>query len=321
MKQSSIGLIVGVVIVVILILIGNPFYTVYEHQQVVITQFGKPVGKPVVDSGLHIKMPFIQKVNYFEKRILEWDGYPGQIPTRDKKYISVDATARWRIIDALRFFKTVNDERGGQAALDDVMDSAVRKSVNTHDLLSIVRSSNRILEEERSEDSQIGGFSETRELESIRIGRDKIRKEILTNADKLNRYGIELIDVRIKRVNYIEDVRRKVYDRMITERKRAAEQYRSEGRGIRAEVEGRTEKELKQILSDAYKESQTVKGEADAKSTKIFADAYNKDPEFFAFLKTLETYHKTVDKETTIILTTDGEYYQYLKETTPRLGN
>jgi membrane protease subunit HflC len=192
----------------------------------------------------------------------------------------------------------------------------VRKAVNTHDLISIVRSSNRIIENPQEVEEVFIG--EDREIERIIVGRDKIRELILVSANKLTPYGIELIDVRIKRVNYIEDVRRKVYERMIAERKRAAEQYRSEGRGIREEIEGRTEKELKGILSEAYKKSQEIKGEADATSAKIYADAYNKDPELFSFLKTLDTYKQTVDENTTVILTTDSEYFKYLKEIIPQ---
>jgi membrane protease subunit HflC len=310
--------IILLVIVVFLLLMGNPFYILYEGKQAIITQFGKPIGEAVVKAGLHLKIPFIQKVNYFEKRILEWDGYPNQIPTKDKKYIWVDTTARWRIKDSLKFFQSVYDERGAQARLDDIIDAAVRDAVTSHNLIEIVRSSNRLIDKLEAIEQE-KEFIEEGALERVKVGRDKMRQEILNRARELSpQYGIELIDVRIKRVNYVEEVRKKVYERMIAERKRAAEKYRSEGRGIRAEIEGRTEKELKGIISEAYKKSQEIKGEADAKSTKIYADAYNKDPGFYSFLKTLETYKDTVDDDTILILTTEGEYFKYLKEISPQ---
>ncbi len=316
MNNKNISLIIAG-IVLVLILIGNPFYIVEEGKQAIITQFGQPIGDAVTEAGLHIKIPFIQKVTTFEKRMLEWDGYPTQIPTKDKRYIWVDTTARWKIQNPLKFFQSVYDERGAHARLDDIVDSAVRDAVTSQNLIELVRSTNKIVENlEKVEKGE--EFIDEGALATIKIGRDRIRKDILEKAKKLApQYGIKLIDVRIKRINYVEEVRRKVYERMIAERKRAAEQYRSEGRGIRAEVEGRTEKELKAVLSDAYRKSQEVKGKADAESTKIYAEAYNRDPEFFSFLKTLETYSKTIDKNTTIILTTEGEYFKYLTKTSP----
>jgi len=289
-------------ILLLLVLSGNPFYILYEGKQVVITQFGKPK-KVVKEPGLHFKIPFIQKVNYFEKRILAWDGYPTQIPTKDKKYIWVDTTARWKIEDPLKFLQTVSDEKGAQTRLDDIIDAAVRDVVTAHNLIEIVRSSNRITEE-----------LEEKALESIKVGRDKMRREIIKIAEEmLPRYGIELVDIRIKRINYVEDVREKVYQRMIAERKKAAEKYRSQGRGVKAEIEGRTEKELKVIISGAYKEAQKIKGEAEAKANEIYSQAYSQDPEFFSFLKTLKTYQNTVDKNTTLLLSTDSDYFKYLK--------
>jgi membrane protease subunit HflC len=284
---------------------------VNEYEQAIITQFGKPIGDPYERSGLYFKVPFIQKVTYFEKRLLEWDGYPTQIPTKDKRYIWVDTTARWRIVDALKFFQSVTDERGAQARLDDIVDSAVRDSVTANNLVEIVRDSNRLLEDAAA---QIEGFVQKEALEKINKGREVIRRDILERAKVLGpQYGIELTDLRIKRVNYVEEVRAKVYDRMISERKRAAEQYRSEGKGKRAEIQGQTEKELKQILSAAYKDAQKIKGQADNKATKIYADAYNQDPEFFAFLKSLEAYAESIDEDSFLILTTDAEYFKYLQ--------
>ncbi len=306
-----------VIIVIIILLMGSPFYILYEGRQAIITQFGKPVGEPVTQAGLKLKIPFIQNVHYFEKRILEWDGYPNQIPTKDKKYIWVDTTARWKIVDPLKFYQSVSNERGAQARLDDIIDSAVRDAVTSHKLISIVRSTNRVMEELTLKSDESESIEESA-LEKINVGREELRKEIITRAKELvHNYGIELIDVRIKRVNYIEEVRKKVYDRMIAERKRAAEKYRSEGRGIRAEIEGKTEKELKLILSEAYKKSQKIKGEADSKATQIYAEIYSKDKEFYTFLKTLETYKNTVDKDSIIILTTDSDYFRYLKQFSP----
>ena len=316
--NKNIGILLLVVVLLIFIIsAGNPFYIVHEGEQVIVTQFGKPIGTPKTEAGLELKIPFIQKVTYFEKRLLEWDGYPTQIPTKDKKYIWVDTTARWKIVDPLKFYQSVYNERGAQARLDDIIDSAVRDSVTAHNLIAIVRSSNRIIEalDTLREEKE---FIEEGALEKIIEGREKIREEILSRAQVLvPRYGIALIDVRIKRVSYIEEVRQKVYERMIAERKRAAEQYRSEGRGIRAEIEGKTEKELKAILSEAYKESQKIKGEADATATQIYADAYNKDKKLFSFLKTLETYKNTVDEDTIVILSTESDYFKYLKEISP----
>ena len=306
-----------IIAVVGLIIMGNPFYILTEGKQAVITLWGEP-RRTVTESGLKLKVPFFEKVNKFEKRILEWDGYPSQIPTLDKKYIWVDTTARWKVVNALKFFKSVSNESGAQSILDGIIDAAVRDAVTAQNLFELVRTSNRIINQ-REELEKTHEFLAEGALETITIGRDSIRKEIIERArqDLGERYGIELIDVQVKRVNYVEEVRTKAYERMIAERRRAAEQYRSEGRGVRADVQGRTEKELKAILSQAYKESQKIKGEGDAESTKIYAQAYSKDPELFAFLKTLETYKDTIDGDTTVILTTDGDYFKYLKEISP----
>ncbi|RKY33856.1 MAG: protease modulator HflC [Candidatus Omnitrophota bacterium] len=303
------------IILLFLFFLGNPFFVVNEYEQAIVTQFGRPVGEPLKKAGLYFKLPFVQKVNYFEKRILEWDGYPTQIPTKDKKYIWVDTTARWKINEPLKFFQSVYNERGAQARLDDIIDAAVRDLVTSHNLIEIVRNSNRLLEEAKIEKTD---FVEASALERVSWGRGKLREEILKRAQEITpKYGIELVDVRIKRVNYVEEVRRKVYDRMISERKRAAERYRSEGRGKKAEIEGQTEKELKKILSSAYKTAQKIKGEADKEATKIYATAYSKDPEFFAFLKSLSAYSESIDEDTTLILTTDSEYLKYLKSSQP----
>ena len=311
--KKILSLITAAAIIIAFLLISGAVYTVDETQQVVITQFGEPIGKPITDAGLHFKMPFIRHANYFEKRILEWDGCPNQIPTKDKKYIWVDTTARWKIVDALKFLQSVSNETGAHARLDDVIDSATRDFVTSHNLVEAVRNTNRIMDigllRKEEDRDQIAG-----ELEKIEFGRNATTRGILRQASKIvPQYGIELIDVRIKRINYVSDVQKKVFERMISERKRAAEQYRSEGQGKKAEIEGQMGKELKQIRSEAYRVAETLKGKADAEATDIYADAYNRDPDFYAFLKTLDTYKNTIDGETTVILTTDSEYLTYLR--------
>ncbi|MCQ9205134.1 MAG: protease modulator HflC [Omnitrophica bacterium] len=309
--------IILVVVVLAALLFANPFYIVKEGQQAIITMFGEPK-RQIRSAGLKFKIPLVEKVNYFEQRILEWDGYPTEIPTKDKRYIWIDTTARWKIVDPLKFFQSVSNERGAQAILDGIIDASVRDAVTSQKLIEFVRSSNRLVERQKDlkKDKE---FIDAGAFEIIKMGRDEIRKEIIQKAqgDLGPRYGIELLDLRIKRANYVEDVRRKVYDRMIAERNRAAAQYRSEGRGIRAEVEGRTQKELKAIQSEAYRQAQEIKGEADGKAAKIYADAYSRDQNFYSFLKTLDTYKNTIDKDTVIIMTTEGDYFKYLDQISP----
>jgi len=311
--KKILSLITAVAIIVLFLVISGAVYIIDETQQVVITQFGEPIGEPITEAGLHFKVPFIRRANYFEKRILEWDGNPNQIPTKDKKYIWVDTTARWKIVDALKFLQSVSNETGAHARLDDVIDSATRDFVTNHNLVEAVRNTNRIMDIglsiEEARGDQIAG-----ELEKIEFGREATTRGILLQASKIvPQYGIELIDVRIKRINYVSEVQKKVFERMISERRRAAEQYRSEGQGKKAEIEGQMGKELKQIRSEAYKVAKEIEGKADAEATNIYADAYNRGPDFYAFLKTLDTYKNTIDKETTIILTTDSEYLTYLR--------
>ena len=306
------GLVVGVTIFIVVALISGALFIVDETKQVVITQFGKPVGGPVTSAGLHFKMPFIQDAHYFEKRLLEWDGDPNQIPTKDKKYIWVDTMARWRIVDALKFLQSVGNELSASSRLDDIINSATRDAVTNHLLVEAVRNSNRILEtKELGEDAIVSEEA----LERIEIGRQQLTRSILDKAKVLApQYGIEIMDVRVKRINYVEEVRDKVYDRMIAERKRAAEKYRSEGHGKSAEIEGQIGKELKLITSEAYRQAQSLVGKADAEAINIYADAYSQDPGFYSFLKTIETYKNTIDAGSTVILTTDSDYYRYLKQ-------
>jgi len=298
-------------IITIAIFASGTVYIINEGQQVVITQFGRPVGGPIILAGLHFKQPFIQEAHYFEKRLLDWDGDPNQIPTRDKKYIWVDTTARWKIVDALKFLQSVGNEMAAQGRLDDIINSATRDVVTGHLLVEAIRDSNRILESS-AEGEDVIVTDEA--LEHIEVGRKMLEGLILEKAKVLApQYGIKIVDVRIKRVNYVEDVRNKVYDRMIAERKRAAEKYRSEGQGKAAEIEGQVAKELKVITSEAYRQAQIIIGKADAEAISIYAGAYSQNPDFYSFMKTLETYKETIDAASTVILTTDSDYYKYLK--------
>jgi len=310
MKKSTRNLIIIGGVLIILLVLLDALYIVSETNQVIITQFGEPIGGAITTAGMHIKVPFIQKANYFEKRRLEWDGDPNQIPTKDKKYIWIDTYARWRINDPLVFFQRVRDERGAQSRLGDIIDGETRNSIANFDLIEIVRSSNR--EFEVSEESVILDISET--IPKILVGREKIARIILEKASQIMpQFGVELKDVRVKRVNYVDEVQRKVFDRMIAERKRIAAKYRSEGDGKSAEIRGQKERELKRIQSEAYRKAQEIKGKADAEATKIYAQAYNLDPEFYQFTKTLETYRTTLEKETWLLLSTDSEFLKYLR--------
>jgi membrane protease subunit HflC len=310
MNKATRNVIVIVVAFAILIVLLNTLYRVYETNQVIITQFGEPIGGAITKPGLHMKIPFIQKTNYFEKRWLEWDGDANQIPTKDKKYIWVDTYARWRISDPLVFFQRVRDERGAQSRLDDIIDGETRNAVANFDLIEIVRSSNR--EFELTEEMAILDIAAA--IPEIKTGREKIAQIILEKSSEITpEFGVELRDVKIKRINYVEEVQRKVFDRMISERKRIAAKYRSEGDGKSAEIRGQKERELKKIQSEAYRKAQEIKGKADAEATKIYANAYNLDPEFYSFMKTLETYVSSLDKETWLLLSTDAEFLKYLK--------
>jgi membrane protease subunit HflC len=298
-------------LVIVLFVLYQGIYTVDETQQVVITQFGKSVGDPITEPGLNFKIPFVQTVSYFPKNLLQWDGDPSQIPTLDKTYIYVDTFARWKIVDPLKFFQTVNNVVGGLARLDDIIDAAVRNFIASNPLIETVRWTNRKL------DVSEEGIEETahrRVMAEITTGRQNIVKGILNQANpKLKEFGILLIDVQIKRLNYVEEVRRSVYGRMIAERKQIAERFRSEGEGESRKIEGDRERDLKEITSVAYRKSQEIKGKADAEATLIYARAYNKDPDFYSFLQTLDIYKKTMDKDTTLVLSTDSDFLRYFK--------
>jgi membrane protease subunit HflC len=287
-------------------------YTVSETDQAILVQFGKPVGGLVKDPGLHFKVPFIQDVYRFDKRWLEYDGNPTQIPTRDKKYILVDIYARWRIQDPLRFFQAVHDERGAQSRLDDIVDGETRNAVASFNLLELVRSSNRAFEAT----GELGG-AETGESETpakVEVGREKVAQIVLDKASKITpQFGIELVDVRFKRINYVDTVQQKVFERMISERKRIAERSRSEGQGRAAEIRGQKERDVLAASSTGYRRAQELKGAADAKATAVYAAAYGRDTDFYQFSKSMETLDSSLDDKTWLILSTDSDLLKYLK--------
>ena len=298
-----------VVLVVALIVLSSSAYQVHEMNQVIITQFGDPVGQPVTEPGLHFKVPFIQQTNYFEKRFLEWDGNPNQVPTRDKRFIWVDTYARWRIVDPLRFFQRLRDERGAQSRLDDILDGETRNSVARYDLIEIVRSTNRDADDVLVESEEEGAI-----LNQIEMGRQAIAAEILERAALSTAdLGIELLDLRLKRINYVQEVQQDVFARMIAERQRIAEEFRSEGQGEAARIGGERERDLAQIQSEAYRMAEELRGVADAEATTIYAEAYNRDPGFYEFTKSMETYEVTMDPSTLFILGTDSELLKYLE--------
>lgn len=304
----------GHLAVIVLLGIGlvfgyNSLFVVDETQQVVVTRFGKISREPIVTPGLNVKVPFIDIANYFPKNLLQWDGSPCQIPTKGKTYIWVDSFARWRIVDPVAFFQTVTTVPSAIARLDDIIDPAVRNLVTSHSLIETVRKSDRELDTiRRGEDDLEGGFI-------VKTGREQMTREIVSQAQpKLEKFGIELVDVKFKRINYVQEVRKSVYDRMIAERNQMAEKFRSEGKGEANKIRGDKERELKRISSEAYRLAQVVKGEADAEALAIYADAYKRAPEFYSFVKTLEVYESALDKDSSLVLSTDSEFLKYFKK-------
>jgi membrane protease subunit HflC len=292
-----------------LVLLLGSVYVVNETQQVIITQFGEPVGQPVTTPGLHFKIPLMQDANYFDKRFLEWDGSPNQIPTKDKRFIWVDSYARWRISDPLLFFQRLRDERGAQSRLDDILDGETRNAIARNNLVEVVRTSNRDPASIPAEAEEQGGG-----LEKIQLGRQALTREILaTTAPRVKEFGIELMDFQFKRINYVEQVQNDVFQRMIAERKRVAERYRSEGAGEAARISGERERDLQKIQSEAYRTAQETRGKADAQATRIYAAAHGRDAGFYAFTKSMEAYENAVDAKTILILTTNGELLKYLE--------
>ena len=310
--KKAFGFIVAALVLIVLLFVTGTIYTVREDQQVILTQFGKPIGEPVTEAGLHFKLPFIVKVNVIEKRVLAWDGDSAQMPTRDKTYIQVDTFARWEISKPLLYFKTLRDERSALSRLDDILGSETRNAVAKHDLLEVVRST-KDRKPERT-DLQSG---EGADFEAIKIGRREIEESLKEIAKtKLDGTGIELLDLRFKRINYNQSVERQIYEQMISERQKIAERFRSEGAGEAARTMGKMEREVKRIESEAYLKIQSILGEADAESTRIYAEAYGGTPEresFYEFVKTLEAYDKILDENTTVILSTDSDLFKLLK--------
>ncbi|HPG41636.1 MAG TPA: protease modulator HflC [bacterium] len=312
MKNNKKLLLYLVLALALLIVLINALFIVDETRQAIITQFGEPVGQPITKAGLHIKVPFIQKVSLFEKRIMEWDGDSNQIPTKDKKYLVVNTFARWRIVDPLKFYQSVNNERNALGRLDDIIDGVTRDFISENDLIEVVRNSNRIMVISTEAEEAV-----LIDADSLKIahGRMAITQGILAKVQEIvPQYGIAVEDIRIHQVNYIEEVRSKVFDRMISERKRIAQLYRSEGQGKKAEIEGQMLKELNRINSEAYRTAEEIKGKADAQATDIYAKAFSRDPEFYSFLQSLQTYRNTIDSKSTIIFSTDSDYLKYLKD-------
>ena len=310
-------------LIVVIVALGfvafNSIYTVTEIEQVVITQFGRIVGEPVKEPGLKFKLPFIQKIHVFNKNLLEWDGDPGQIPTLDKTFIWVDAFARWKIVDPVKFFQTVNNRVNAIGRLNDIIDPAVRNAITSNQLIDAVRKSNRELETEEGMDASEGGLSNKVLAGRQAIGREFITQSILEEAQpKVDQFGIELVDVKIKSINYVEEVQKSVFNRMIAERKQIAEKFRSEGRGEAQKILGQKDRDLQRISSEAYRIAEELKGKADAEATQIYAAAYGVDPEFYSFLETLELYTTSLNGGSTAVLSTSSDLLKYFKSGFPK---
>jgi membrane protease subunit HflC len=304
-----ISIIITVGIFAAVLIFGGAFYIVNESEQVVITQFGKPVGDPITTPGLKIKTPFLETANYFDKRFLAWDGEPKQVSTRDKRFININTYARWRISDPLQYAKSLSDESRAKNRIGSVLEGATQNAIAKHDLIELVRTTNRdyIVNNEDTNDQS------SKEKTVIKSGRDELTREILEIAkSSTSELGIEILDFQFKRINYVPEVRKKVYERMVSERKRIAEEFRSQGAGESARISGQKDRDLKEITSDAYRRSQEIKGKADAKAANIYAAAYNKDPAFYRFMRTMEIYGETLDKETILVLSTEGDFLKYL---------
>jgi len=339
MNRAYTPLLVVLAVVVVAIFSGV-FYQVNEREQVIITQFGRPVRGPITEPGLKMKLPFVQTVRRFDKRVLEWDGGADQIPTLDKRFILLDTTARWRIVDPLRFLQAAGNERSAQSRLDDIIESAARDVVSAHDLIQVVRNFKRYLEVPMEAQGQGSGPDaappqekapapvdapkETNEAApvpvqsdaelKVRLGREQLALLMAERAREIvPNLGIELIDVNIKRINYVREVEERVYERMISERKRIAAQFRSEGDGASARIRGEMERELDRIQSGAYRKAQEIIGQGDAEAARIYAESYGANPEFYSFVQTLETYKQTMQGNANLLLTTNSDFYRYLK--------
>lgn len=320
-KKAASGCLGVIVVGAILIVGAASIYRVNETEQAIITQFGKPIGEPITEAGLQFKTPFIQKVNMIEKRILEWDGTANEMPTKDKTYILVDTFGRWRIAEPLKYFERLRDERSAQSRLDDILGSETRNTIAKHELIEVVRTSQEREPDEATEIADADITGKVGVLKPIKKGRTKLEEEILTKAaPKLAEFGIELLDVRFKRINYNPSVQARIFDRMISERQQIAERFRSEGQGEAAKILGNMERDLREIESGAYREVETIRGQADAKATAIYAAAYNQSPDaadLYDFIRTLQVYEDVLDSDTTLILSTDSELFKLLKDDNP----
>ena len=309
-SKKNLSIIAGGVLVIAMFLAA---FTVSEKEQVVITQFGKPIGVAITEPGVYFKIPFIQTANFFEKRYMEWDGDPNQVPTKDKKFIFVDTYARWQITDPLQFFKRLKNERGAQSRLDDILDGETRNFIANNNIEEAVRTSNRT---PISSETMAGMIADS--LQKIYVGRELIQQQILESANKETAdLGIEILDFRFKRINYVKEVQEQVYERMRSERFRIADKFRSEGQGEASRINGEKERELKTIQSEAFRKAEEIKGKADATAANIYAGAYDKSKsarELYSFLKSMETLNKTLDEKSSVILSTDNELYQYLNK-------
>lgn len=309
------------VLALLAFLLYNAFYTVGESQQVILTQFGKPVGEPVTEAGLKMKVPFIQTVNTIDKRILEWDGSPSDMPTKDKLYISVDLFARWRIVDPLPYFLRLRDERSAQSRLDDILGSETRNAVAKHELIEIVRTTKNRVPIKDTTLTAGGDTAANKALGSlvpIHKGRLLVEQEIFkAAAEKVKVFGVELLDIRFKRINYNASVEPKIYDRMISERRQIAERFRSEGNGEAARIRGNMTRDLNRIQSEAYRKVEEIRGEGDAKAAEIYANAYNQSPatsQFYEFTRTMEAYKTIISPDSSLIISTDSDVFKFLKE-------
>jgi membrane protease subunit HflC len=316
MKSIITFIVIGVV--VIGALLGTSAYTIDEAEQAIVVQFGKPVGETITEPGLHFKLPFVQEVRRFDKRFLSWDGDPNQIPTRGEQFISVDTTARWRISDPLTFLQRVHDERGALNRLNDILDSVVRDHISSSELSEIVRSRDWAVTEEDLRNALAAEDEEEELLQEVRVGREQLVASILETAQKqMHEYGIILEDIRIKRVDYVAAVQERVFDRMIAERQRIAEEFRSEGSGRAAEIKGQTDRLLAEIISEAERQAEVIHGTADAEATRIYNEAFGADPEFYTFFRTLESYADSIGDEVTMVIGSDSEYFRYFQDITP----
>jgi membrane protease subunit HflC len=305
-------IVIGAAVLVGLLVVFNSIFILDETEQAIVTEFGKPVGVPRTEPGLNFKTPFLHSVQYFDKRYLEWDGNKNQVPTKDKKFIFVDTYARWEITDPLQFFIRLRDERSAQSRLDDILDGETRNAIASHELLDLVRSTNRKPEVTDSI------MSELEYLEDISVGRDEVERIILKKAnERTSDLGVRILDFRFKQINYVDEVRDRVHDRMITERNRIADQFRSEGQGEARIIEGDKERDLAQIQSEAFREAEEIKGRADAEATEIYAAAYNRNRQavdLYKFLRSMESFEKSLDANTSLILSTESEFYRYLRK-------